>query len=223
MESFTGFTEETYRFFWELAFRNETEFFNENRTRYEREVKAPLNKLALALSQTALLVDSSFNVRPAAVVSRIRRDTRFSKDKTLYRDHAFLVYKHYGQRTSESYVLYAEFERNAYGYGMGMYGPQTALMNAMHKRMLNEPELFLSLVNEPAFKSRFSHHGVMYKRPRFTSALKELQPWLNMRSLSFGYSSDKLQNTFKPGLVDEIKEGFMLLKPVYRFIMGLEQ
>ncbi len=223
MEKFTGLTEETYKFFWEIAFRNEAEFFNENRSRYEREVKLPMQKLALDLAKTALEVDSHFNVRPAAVVSRIRRDTRFSKDKSIYRDNAFLVYKHHGQRTSESYVLYAEFERTSYGYGMGMYCPDAGFMAKVRKRMVDEAELFLSLVNEPGFKERFSPHGVEYKRPRFTNALRELQPWLNMRSLSFSYSSKELKNTMKPELLDEIIEGFLLLKPVYRFILGLEQ
>jgi hypothetical protein len=31
-----------------------------------------------------------------------------------------------------------------------------------------------------------------------------------------------LSNTMRPELVDEIKEGFLILRPLYRFIQGLE-
>ncbi len=81
MQAFTGLTEDAYRFFWELAFQNTHAFYEENRGRYEEVVKKPLLLLAEALADTAKQVDPSFNMRPSSVLSRIRRDTRYSKDK----------------------------------------------------------------------------------------------------------------------------------------------
>lgn len=222
MDTFRGLTEDTYRFFWELAFHNDSVFFEENRKRYETAVKKPMLQIAAALADTALQVDPSFNVRPAAVVSRIRRDTRYTKDKSPYRDHAFLSYKYPGMSTGESFVLYAEFERDAYGYGMGMYCPLPLYMADVRKRMLAQPSRFLSLVNDPSVSGKFEVHGEDYKRPRFPDAPKELQPWLNKRGLAFCYSSKALPNTMKPELVEEIKKGFLILKPLYRFIQGIE-
>lgn len=222
MQAFTGLTEDAYRFFWELAFQNTQAFYEENRGRYEDVVKKPLLLLAEALADTAKQVDPSFNVRPSSVLSRIRRDTRYSKDKSPFRDHAWLAYKYQGMPTGESFVLYAEFERTSYGYGMGMYCPQPQYMAEIRKRILTRSGKFLELVHDPKLTGKFELSGEEYRRPKFPDAAKELQPWLNKRRISYCFSSPVLSNTMRPELVDEIKEGFLILRPLYRFIQGLE-
>jgi len=219
---FHGLTEDTYRFFWEIAFQNYKSFYEANRERYKQTVQKPLLQLAELLTPTALEIDPSFNVRPSTVVSRIHRDTRYSKDKSPYRDHAWLGFKPHDQRTGVSFVVYAEFERDAYGYGMGMYAPEPTMMQKMRERMMARPQLFLSLVNDPAFSERFSLVGESYKRERYTDADENIRPWLNLRRMSFQYSSPELSKTMCPEIYDEIKDAFFLMKPVYRFLMGLD-
>lgn len=219
---FQGLSEDTYQFFWEIAFNNEASFFEANRERYKKNVYEPLKQLTIELTSTAQEIDPDFNIRPSGVISRIRRDTRYSHDKTMYRDHAWLGFRRPGSMLSESFVVYAEFERESYGYGMGMYGSNPALMREIRPRILAKPQKFLSLVEDPAFQSRFSVQGDEFKRPRFTGAPEGVLPYLNRKGLSFCFSSPILKNTLKPEIADEIKEGFQLLKPVYRFMMGLD-
>ncbi|MEA5048373.1 MAG: DUF2461 domain-containing protein [Eubacteriales bacterium] len=219
---FQGFNEDTYQFFWEIAFHNEASFFEANRERYKKNVYEPLKQLTIELAPIAQEIDPDFNIRPSGVISRIRRDTRYSHDKTMYRDHAWLGFRRPGSMLSESFVVYAEFERESYGYGMGMYGSNPALMREIRPRILAKPQKFLSLVEDKAFQSRFSLEGDEFKRPRFTDAPNGVLPYLNRKGLSFCFSSPNLKNTLKPEIADEIKDGFQLLKPVYRFMMGLD-
>ena len=220
MTEFRGCPEEMYQFFWEIAFQNYREFFEANRERYRRLVQQPM--LALAERLLALDINPAFNPRPAAIVSRIRRDTRYSKDKSPYRDHVWLAFKPAEKRTSECFVLYAEFERECYGYGMGMYAPDPAQMGAMRERMRAMPEKFLALVSEPRFAARFRVEGEAYRRPKFTDGAPALLPWLNRRSLSFCFSSPELSRTYSPAIAEEIADAFLLMRPVYRFLMGLD-
>lgn len=219
---FLGLSEDTYRFFWELGFHNDRTFFDANRARYKSVVYEPLCRLTDALSQTVSDIDDRLSVRYTHVVSRIYRDTRYSHDKSPYRDHAWLGFRLPGVRTGAGFVIYAEFERESYGYGMGMYAPNPELMQELRDRMLARPKRFLELVSEPAFAARFAVEGEAFKRPRYMDAPEGLRRYLNMRSLSFCFSSPELQNTLRPELADEIIEGFELLKPVYRFLMGLD-
>ena len=219
---FQGFNEDTYQFFWDIAFQNETSFYEANRERYRKNVYEPLKELTVALTPTAQQIDAEFNIRPSSVISRIRRDTRFSQDKTMFRDHAWLGFRRPGGMLSESLVVYAEFEREGYGYGMGMYGSNPALMREIRPRILAQPQKFLSLVSDPSFESRFEVMGDPFKRPRFTDAPEGVLPYLNRKGLSFCYSSPNLKKTLTPEITDEIIEGFQLLKPVYRLMMGLE-
>lgn len=220
---FQGLNEDTYQFFWEIAFHNEASFYEANKERYKKNVYEPLKELAIALMPTAQQIDSDFNTRTASVISRIRRDTRYSQDKTMFRDHAWLGFRRPGGMLSESLVVYAEFEREGYGYGMGMYGSNPALMREIRPRIQSKPHCFLSLVNDPAFTARFTVEGELFKRPRFTEAPEGVLPYLNRKGLSFCFSSPNLKRTLSSEIAEEIIEGFLLLKPVYRFMMGLDE
>ncbi len=222
MSEFAGCPEEMYQFFWEIAFQNNREFFEANRERYRRVVQQPMLALAGELAPAALSIDPRFNVRPSSVVSRIRRDTRFTRDKSPYRDHVWLGYKPAGARTSECFVLYAEFERERYGYGMGMYAPEPALMAGLRARMFARPQRFLALVQAPRLQARSTPFGESYRRPRFTDCPEALLPWVNRRSLGFSFTSGALSRTYSPAIREELLEGFALLRPLYRFLMGLE-
>jgi uncharacterized protein (TIGR02453 family) len=219
---FQGLNEDTYQFFWEIAFNNELSFYEANKERYKKNVYEPLKELAVELTPVAQEIDGAFNVRPSSIISRIRRDTRFSKDKTMFRDHAWLGFRRPGGMLSESLVVYAEFEREGYGYGMGMYGSNPELMRQIRPRLLAKPKEFLALVQDPAFTARFETVGDMFKRPKITDAQEELLPYLNRKGLSFCFSSPNLAKTLSPEVAEEIKEGFRLLKPVYRLMMGLD-
>lgn len=219
---FQGLKEDTYQFFWEIAFNNEQSFYEANRERYRKNVYEPLKELTALLTPAAQQIDPEFNIRPSSVISRIRRDTRFTHDKTMFRDHAWLGFRRPGGMLSESLVVYAEFEREGYGYGMGMYGSNPALMRDIRPRILAKPQKFLSLVNDPAFTAKFEVLGDAFKRPRITDAPEGVLPYLNRKGLSFCFSSPNLKNTLSPGIADEIIDGFGLLQPVYRLMMGLD-
>jgi len=88
--------------------------------------------------------------------------------------------------------------------------------------MLAKPQKFLSLVGNEAFTDVFSVVGESFKRPRFSQAPEELQPYLNRKNLAFCFSSPDLKQTLSPAIADEIISGFELLKPVYRFLLGLD-
>ena len=220
---FQGLNEDTYQFFWEIAFNNEQSFYEANKERYKKNVYEPLKELAIELTPTAQEIDGAFNVRPSTVVSRIRRDTRYSRDKTMFRDHAWLGFRRPGGLLSESLVVYCEFEREGYGYGMGMYGSNPELMREIRPRLLANPQKFLSLVSDPAFTARFETVGDLFKRPKITEAPEGLLPYLNRKGLSFCFSSPNLSKTLTPEIKDEIEEGFRLLKPIYRLMMGLDE
>ena len=220
---FSGLTEDTYRFFWELAFHNDKTFFEENREQYKQVVYQPLKELTELLSPTIEEIDDRLSTRPASVISHIYRDTRYTKDKSPYRDHAWIGFKMPGSMISENFVLYAEFNRDSYGYGMGMYAPNPEMMAKLRANILAKPEKFISLVSEHQFQQTFQLEGQAYKRPKFTEAPEAVIPYLNYRNISFCFSSENLSNTMKPEIHAEIRDAFLLMKPVYRFLMGLSE
>jgi len=109
-EIFNGFSAETFRFLLEIGFNNNADWFEANRKRYEQFVRDPMRRLAAALMPTALDTDGNFNPSINASVSRIRRDTRFTKDKSPYRDHMWIGFRYPRTRISEGCTLWFEIK-----------------------------------------------------------------------------------------------------------------
>jgi uncharacterized protein (TIGR02453 family) len=88
------FTPDTVQFFKVLGRNNRKEWMDAHRDRYRSAVIEPFRALLNALAPVALSLDSDFDIsgRTGANFSRINRDIRFSKDKTPYRTHMYLMF-----------------------------------------------------------------------------------------------------------------------------------
>ena len=61
---FTGFPEATVQFFLDIRFHNNIAYFEENRARYERDVKAPFEAFIQELAPAMLSIDPQMELRP---------------------------------------------------------------------------------------------------------------------------------------------------------------
>jgi len=216
---FTGFEQDTFLFLMEIALHNNKEFFEKNRERYKRVLQKPLQALASDLLPDMLAIDPMFNPNLASIVSRIYRDTRYTKDKSPYRDHAWIGFRYPNTAVSESFSFYFEVTPGSYGYGMGMYDANPALMAPVRSRILADPAGFLSLMERESMKDLILE-GDSYKRDRFPDADPKIRAYLNCKSLCWSYSSGNLSRTMSKDLVPELKQGFSVLAPVYAFLTG---
>ena len=188
--AFEGFTTDTRAFFLELAQHNEKSFFEANRTRFYDSVRDPMRALAAAVSDAVLDVDDTLDTRPERAVARIRRDTRFSRDKTLYRDHLWAGFRPAGQTASDCLGLYFEVSAFDVAWGMGFYAaPQQ--MARLRAAIAKKPRAFQKLCKDPALNAAFTLSGEDYKR----------------------LPAD-------PALADRIRHDFRLLKPLYAFLQN---
>src|SRR6266849_4094017 len=88
------FTSETFQFFKDLSRHNRKECMAANRDRYQASLVQPFRRLLEETASAVLKLDSRFDTsgRTGANFSRINRDIRFAKDKTLYKTHMYLKF-----------------------------------------------------------------------------------------------------------------------------------
>jgi len=88
------FTRETFRFFKDLGRNNSKAWIDKNRERYQSSIVQPFRRLLEELSSDVLNLDSRFDVsgRTGPNFSRINRDIRFARDKTLYKTQMYLKF-----------------------------------------------------------------------------------------------------------------------------------
>jgi len=218
---FQGYTDETFEFFMAIRFNNNTDFFHSNHDWYKRAVREPSLALAEALSSTVETINGDLERRPNRVVSRINRDIRFSRDKSPYRDYLWLSFKHTDkEREGGIPGLYFEISANGAGYGMGFYRDNRPLTNALRRRILTEPERILELLLPIA--GDFRLYANLYKRMTIPAEVPE-----PLRALypAKGFYFEKELNDFSllksPALAEEIKDGFLRLAPLCRYLYEL--
>lgn len=161
---FTGFTQEAVDFLTDIRFNNNQQFYEDNKQRYERFVKAPLRALADEMIPVVQLIDPRLDTRPGRTMSRIRRDTRFTRDKSPFRDHVWLGWRYPGESRSEGFGMYWGFGPDWVSWGCGSYGTDKPLMDALRLTIRREPETVRAIFNHPEIKGRFALFGEDYKK-----------------------------------------------------------
>src|SRR5713101_5334506 len=117
------FTRETFQFFKDLGRHNHKEWMDANRERYQAAIVQPFRRLLEELSPAALELDSRFDTsgRTCANVSRINRDIRFAKDKTLYKTHMYLKFSVPAPGKRETGQLYVGLSVDTVTAGFRIY------------------------------------------------------------------------------------------------------
>lgn len=219
--SFSGFTADTFKFLMEIRFNNNVEWFDANRERYKRSVQLPLKQLATELIPTVLSVDPNFSTNLNTTVSRIRRDTRFTKDKSPYRDNMWLGYRYPNKSISEGFTIWFGIDTSGYDYGMGFFYAEPGFMSLYRKRIISDPAGFFALA-EPLLKHGFMYSCEAYKRDRFPDVPAEIKPYINVKNFSWMRHFDGVADLLEPSdIANRLKDEFILMKPMYDYVRSI--
>jgi uncharacterized protein (TIGR02453 family) len=139
---FPGFPSEAMTFFRGLARNNNREWFQPRKPVFEEQVKAPMYRLVEAVNQSMKFFAPDYVTEPAKAVYRFYRDTRFSKDKTPYKDHIAASFHHraLNGKGAAGYYFAVSHKELAVGGGVYMTLPETLL--AIRKRLDQHHEDF---------------------------------------------------------------------------------
>jgi len=117
------FTPETFKFLKDLGRHNHKEWMEANRDRYQAVLIQPFRRLLEGLAPAVLELDSRFDTsgRTGANFSRINRDIRFAKDKTLYKTHMYLKFSVPPPAKRETGQLYVGLTTDTVTAGFRIY------------------------------------------------------------------------------------------------------
>ena len=117
------FARETFQFLKDLGRQNRKEWMDTNRDRYQAAIVQPFRRLLEELAPRALELDSRFDTsgRTGPNFSRINRDIRFAKDKTLYKTHMYLKFSVPAPGKRETGQLYVGLSADAVTVGFRIY------------------------------------------------------------------------------------------------------
>lgn len=145
-----------YEFFLELAINNQKSWFDENRKRYENEVKSPFVNFVSDLIQSMSKFDERYGELNAKdCLFRINKDIRFSKDKSPYKLHCSASLHIGGRKKMWPGGMYIELGAESCGIYSGVYMPEKEDLKKFRANIANNLISFDKAINQPKFIKYF--------------------------------------------------------------------
>lgn len=220
---FQGFPEETIRFFLDLRFHNEVPWFHAHRQEYESFIREPFRQFIEAMTPTVAMIADDMEVRPNKCLARINRDIRFTRDKSPYRDHMWLLFRRSGEAREHSVMYWFELSPEAVEWGLGFWGYNRPAMDALRRRMIKKPAEVRRVLRACGIPDETLHiYGDRYRNLKppdgMAADLAMLYPCKEIYVKRIG---TPLSACYSPQIIQTVAEDFLRLKPLYHLLRSV--
>lgn len=203
-----------FEFLTQLQQNNNREWFNENKD-YYNNAKNEVQTLFDNIFQELQKIDSFGKAR----VYRIYRDTRFSEDKTPYKDHFGMNFMR--RQPHNRGTFYVHLQPNNVFVGGGFWGPEKDDLLRIRKAIEVEDELEV-ILNQDNFKKNFGNiegealktapKGFEKEHPRIE--LIRLKQFLIRKSFT-------MEEALSPNFVNQIEETYKQMLPFFEYMTSV--
>lgn len=220
--NFKGITKEGVMLLAENRFNNSKAFYEEHKPQIKALVTDPMRMLLDDLFDTLVDINPDFILDPVRCISRVRRDTRYTRDKSLYRENLWMMFRHQKNELPTP-MLWFEFFPDGYDFGGGIISASPAFMEFWRKNLRTDP-IGAEQAVAAALDAGFKIDGDSYKRSKadadgisgLAGELYDLkQPFLSVHTSG-------ISNLSKPKKLEkQLIDGFCALRPFYDYCLRL--
>ncbi len=150
---FPGFPAEGLAFFAALQRNNRREWFQPRKAIFEEKLKQPMRELVGAVNTAMRRFAPDYATDPDKAIYRIYRDTRFSKDKTPYKDHIAASFSRRGDKAGAGFYFAVSHKEVA--IGGGLYMPEAEALLAIRQHLAERHEEFRKIAGARAVRRLF--------------------------------------------------------------------
>jgi len=162
-----------YEFFLELSLNNQKSWFDENRKRYENEIKQPFIDFIADLLLNMSKFDSGYQDLTAKdCLFRINKDIRFSKDKSPYKLHCSASLHTGGRKKMWPGGMYIELGAENCAIYSGVYMPDNEDLMKFRMNIAKNLKYFDNAIHKPDFLKYFGE-VLGTKNKKIDATLKE--------------------------------------------------
>lgn len=225
---FPGFPKELFKFVSDLSRNNNREWFHANKPRYKQYVVEPMVEFISAMGERFDKMGIRYIADPrphGGSMFRIYRDTRFSNDKSPYKNHVACHFRHEAGKDAHAPGFYVHLEPKSVFFGGGVWMPPNPVLEKIRSTIVENPNAWKRVVTNASFKKRFGGiEGDKLKRP--PRGYEKDHPFIeDLKRKSFfvlQHSTSKLAQT--PQFIQEVDRAFRTASPMLKYInfaMGL--
>lgn len=182
-----SFSPDLIAFLHELVENNDRDWFKANQARYEAQVREPARAFIremrpiLAEHAPALFADDR---KVGGSMMRPQRDTRFGHDKTPYKTHVGIQFRHQAGKDVHAPGFYVHLGPDEVFVGLGMWRPASPDLKAIRGRIDQEPERWRDIVSDPDLLEHWtiSDEDRLKRNPRGYDKDHPMGEWLRYKS-----------------------------------------
>jgi uncharacterized protein (TIGR02453 family) len=207
-----------FEFLKDLQKNNRREWFEENRERYERDVKEPLQAFIVDFAQPLGGISRHFVANPRRSLYRIHRDVRFSRDKSPYKTNAALHFRHERAADAHAPGFYLHLEPGSVFAGVGIWRPDTPSQARIREAIVADPAGWKRIVGAKKFREKMELAGDSLQRPpRGVDAEHPLIEHLKRKDF-IGIASFTEKEAVSAGFLERYAETCRVAAPFVRFL-----
>jgi uncharacterized protein (TIGR02453 family) len=216
---FPGFPAEALQFFRGLARNNNRDWFQPRKVTFEERVKQPMRALVEALNDGMKGFAPEYVTDPAKAIYRIYRDTRFSKDKTPYKDHIAASFFRGSTGPHKFGGYYVQVSHKDVAVGGGVYMPDPDVLLAIRQHIAGNHPKLRKILAAPAVRRTLGElQGEQLSRvPKGFPADHPAADLLRFKSL-FLYTNLEPDMATTPQFYSEVLTRFRTMKPFLDFL-----
>lgn len=218
MNQFRGISRQGLALLAENRFHNNKNFYDEQKETLKQLVTIPLRQVMLDLSGNLLALDEEMNVDPVYTVSRIRRDTRYTKDKTLYRENLWVMFRRNKNIYHNCPFLWFEVSPEGYNYGIAFFTEKPSYMDAFRRLATERPDDFDAAL-QSVQKAGLTFCGDVYKKPKVTQGAPQFLTYLNAKNLQFFKFNKNIARLENDRIIKELRRMITTIRPMYQFML----
>jgi uncharacterized protein (TIGR02453 family) len=216
---FPGFPPAALQFFRGLARNNNRDWFQARKAVFEEQVKEPMRELVEALNDGMKGFAPEYVTDPAKAIYRIYRDTRFSKDKTPYKDHIAASFFRSGTGPHKYGGYYVHLSHKEVAVGGGVYMPEPDVLLEIRQHIAGNHQKLRKILSVPAVRRWLGElQGDQLARvPKGFLATDPAADLLRFKSF-FLYVTLEPELATTPQFFNEVLTRFKAMKPFLDFM-----
>ena len=225
IKTFTGFPQEGIQFLHDLKQNNDREWFNPRKEIYKTQIVEPAVAFVEAMGNRLqhLFPNMQYDTRTngSGSLMRIYRDTRFSKDKTPYKEYVGIIFWEGSGKKTENPGFHLGLTGSGAAIHAGMHGFPKPMLAAYRQAVVDERlgEELIEAVTAVQ-QAGYTVGGEHYKRvPRGFDADHPRADWLRYAALFANSGDIPASVVTSDAFLDVCFEHFEKMAPIHRWLV----
>lgn len=218
---FQHFEPSLFRFLKQLSRNNNREWFQENKSRYERDVFEPSMAFIRAFRPRLKKISEFFTAvdrRMGGSLMRVYRDTRFHGKSEPYKTNVGIQFRHEFGRDIHAPGFYVHLEPGACFLSAGLWRPESPVLRQIREKIVDDPAHWRRVWDGKKFRTFFSLAGDGLKKCPlgFTADHPCIEDLRRTDFVVVAEMDDSV--TIQESFVDHAAQAFTAAKPFMRFL-----